>query len=75
MLGDQSRKEAVKANETLMLQAMSSIDASLKTIEQMLMTELLNNPDLSTFYKSGTENDYYLNIRIVKFMNNFRNAY
>lgn len=75
LLSDQSRKEAVKANETLLLQAMSSIDSSLKTIEQMLMTEMLKNTDLSAFYKNGTQNDYYLNIKLVEFINNFKNAY
>lgn len=75
LLSDQSRKEAAKANETLLLQAMSSIDSSLKTIEQMLMTEMLKNTDISSFYKNGTQSDYYLNIKLVEFINNFKNAY
>ncbi|MWV45468.1 helix-turn-helix domain-containing protein [Paenibacillus sp. HJL G12] len=75
LLSDQSRKEAVKANETLLLQAMSSIDASLKTIEQMLMTKMLKNTDISAFYNRGTQNDYYMNIKLVEFMNGFKNAY
>lgn len=74
LLGDQSRKEALKANETLMLQAMSSIDASLKMIEQSLWSEMLKKPDLFQFYNTGTPDNYYLNVKIVKFMNDFLNT-
>ncbi|MBD2870847.1 helix-turn-helix domain-containing protein [Paenibacillus arenilitoris] len=70
-LSEQSRKEAVKANETLLVQAMGSIDSSLKTIEESLITELLKNEDLSAFYNGGKQDDYYLNIRVVNFMRDF----
>lgn len=75
MLSEQSRKEAIKANETLLLQAISSIDSSMKTIEQMLLSDMLNNPDLSVFFNDGKQSDYYLNVKVVKFMKNFKISY
>lgn len=75
MLSEQSRKEATKANETLLLQAISSIDSSMKTIEQMLLSDMLNNPDLSVFFNDGKQSDYYLNVKVVKFMKNFKISY
>ncbi|MDQ8738014.1 helix-turn-helix domain-containing protein [Paenibacillus sp. LHD-38] len=75
MLSDQSRKEATKANETLLLQAVTSIDSSMKTIEQMLLSNMLNNPDLSVFFNDGKQSDYYLNIKVVQFMKNFQITY
>lgn len=75
MLSDQSRKEATKANETLLLQAISSIDSSMKTIEQMLLSDMLNNPDLSVFFNDGKQSDYYLNVKVVQFMKNFKISY
>lgn len=75
MLSDQSRKEATKANETLLLQAINAIDSSMKTIEQMLLSDMLNNPDLSIFFNDGKQSDYYLNIKVVQFMKNFKISY
>lgn len=75
LLSDQNRKEATKANETLLLQAMSSIDSSMKTIEQMLLSDMLNNPDISTFFNDGKQSDYYLNIKVVQFMRDFKISY
>lgn len=75
LLSEQNRKEATKANETLLLQAMSSIDSSMKTIEQMLLSDMLNNPDISTFFNDGNQHDYYLNIKVVQFMRDFKVSY
>lgn len=75
MLSDQSRKEATKANETLLLQAITSMDSSMKTIEQMLLSDMLNNPELSVFFNDGKQSDYYLNIKVVQFMKNFKISY
>lgn len=75
LLSDQNRKEAIKANETLLFQVRSSIDSSLKTMEQMLMTELLNNKDLTAFFNVGKQNDYYLNLQVVEFMRDFKASY
>lgn len=75
LLGEQSRKEAVRANETFLLQAMRSVDSSLKTIDRMLLSELLHNPDLSAFFDHGEQDDVYLNMRVVKAMNQFMVSY
>lgn len=75
MLSEQSRKEATKANETMLFQAIKSIDSSMKTIEQMLLSDMLNNPDLSAFFNDGKQSDYYLNIKVVQFMKNFQISY
>lgn len=37
LLSEQNRREATKANESLLLQVISSIDSSMKTIEQRLL--------------------------------------
>ncbi|WP_237566562.1 hypothetical protein [Paenibacillus sp. EZ-K15] len=50
MLGEQSRQGAIQANETMIQQAMRSVDNSLKAIDQMLVQELLFNPDMSGFF-------------------------
>lgn len=75
MLSDQSRKDAIKANEILLLQSITSIDSSMKTIEQMLLSDMLNNSDLFVFFNDGKQSDYYLNIKVVQFMKNFMISY
>ncbi|WP_251035709.1 hypothetical protein [Paenibacillus sp. ISL-20] len=50
MLDEQSRQGAIQANETMIQQAMRSVDYSLKAIDQMLVQELLFNPDMSGFF-------------------------
>ena len=75
VLSEQNRKEATKANESLLLQAISSIDSAMKTIEQRLLSDMLNNPDLSIFFNDGRQSDYYLNIQVVQFMNDFKISY
>ncbi|WP_231571137.1 PDC sensor domain-containing protein [Gordoniibacillus kamchatkensis] len=75
LLSEQNRKEAMKANETLLLQAMHSVDSSLKTIDQMLLTEMINNPDLQAFFTRGKQDDVLLNMQVVKAMNQFMLSY
>jgi len=72
MLGEQSRQGAVQANETMIQQAMRSVDNSLKSIDQMLVQELLFNPDLSDFFSSENQDDVYLNMQALQAMKQFK---
>lgn len=72
MLGEQSRQGAIQANETMIHQAMRSVDNSLKAIDQMLVQELLFNPDMSGFFNHEDQDNVYLNMQAVKAMKQFK---
>ncbi|MEF7441389.1 helix-turn-helix domain-containing protein [Paenibacillus lautus] len=72
MLGEQSRQGAIQANETMIQQAMRSVDNSLKAIDQMLVQELLFNPDMSGFFNQEDQDNIYLNMQAVKAMKQFK---
>ncbi|MGG4345406.1 helix-turn-helix domain-containing protein [Paenibacillus lautus] len=72
MLGEQSRQGAIQANETMIQQAMRSVDNSLKAIDQMLVQELLFNPDMSGFFNQEDQDNVYLNMQAVKAMKQFK---
>ncbi|WP_309118949.1 helix-turn-helix domain-containing protein [Paenibacillus sp.] len=66
ILGEQTRKEAIKANESLLLHALRTTDDSLKKIDEALVAELLNNPDLSSFFDDGRKDDVVLNMKVIR---------
>lgn len=72
MLGEQSRQGAIQANEMMIQQAMRSVDNSLKAIDQMLVQELLFNPDMSEFFNHEDQDNVYLNMQALKAMKQFK---
>ncbi|MFD0696730.1 helix-turn-helix domain-containing protein [Paenibacillus sp. GCM10027628] len=66
MLSEQSRNEALNANKTLSMQAIRLIDSSLKAVDNMVMLEIINSPELSKFYNDPNGTDAYITIQAVK---------
>lgn len=64
MLNEQSRNEALHANKTLSMQAIRLIDSSLKAIDNMVMLEIINSPELSKFYNDPKGSNDYINIQV-----------
>lgn len=75
LLSDQSRKEALNANKMLSLQAMRLIDTSLKAIDNMVMTESINNKQLIDFFNNDAKDNVYINISAVKKMQDMITSY
>lgn len=73
VFSEQSRKEALKSNEMLSLQAMQLIDTSLKAIDNTVLREIASSGDLRTFFKSNKEGDPFINIRAVSKMKDMIN--
>ncbi|WP_195575668.1 AraC family transcriptional regulator [Paenibacillus sp. 1001270B_150601_E10] len=73
VFSEQSRKEALKSNEMLSLQAMQLIDTSLKAIDNTVLREIASSEDLRTFFKSNKEGDPFINIRAVSRMKDMIN--
>ncbi|MFD0711554.1 helix-turn-helix domain-containing protein [Paenibacillus sp. GCM10027626] len=68
VFSEQSRKEAIKSNEMLSLQAMQLIDTSLKAIDTTVLREIAASEDLRSFFKSRQGDDPYIAIRAVNKM-------
>lgn len=75
LLSEQSRKEALNANKMLSLQAMRLIDTSLKAIDNMVMTESINNKQLIDFFNNEAKDNVYINISAVKKMQDMISSY
>ncbi|RAV18974.1 helix-turn-helix domain-containing protein [Paenibacillus contaminans] len=70
-LSEQNKKNAVKANDVLARQAMQSIDHSLKSIDQKLTYEAMNNQDMVRYFAQDGEEDLYLNVRLMNAIQEF----
>ncbi|WP_408892163.1 helix-turn-helix domain-containing protein [Paenibacillus taichungensis] len=75
ILSEQSRKEALNANKMLSLQAMRLIDTSLKAIDNMIMSETINNKQLIDFFNNEEKNNIFINISAVKKMQDMISYY
>ncbi|KOY16567.1 helix-turn-helix domain-containing protein [Paenibacillus xylanivorans] len=75
ILSEQSRKEALNANKMLSLQAMRLIDTSLKAIDNMVMSETINNKQLIDFFNNEEKNNIFINISAVKKMQDMISYY
>lgn len=75
ILSEQSRKEALNANKMLSLQAMRLIDTSLKAIDNMVMSETINNKQLTDFFNNEEKNNIFINISAVKEMQDMISAH
>ncbi|MEC0228183.1 helix-turn-helix domain-containing protein [Paenibacillus alba] len=75
ILSEQNRKEALNANKVLSLQAMRLIDTSLKAIDNMVMTETINNKELINFFNNEEKNNMFINISAVKKMQDMISSY
>ena len=67
-LSEQSRKDAIQSNSSLLLQTLRATDASLKDIDQMVVSEVLNAPELEQYFHGKKNNDVALHMRIKKLM-------
>ncbi|MBN3523382.1 helix-turn-helix domain-containing protein [Paenibacillus apiarius] len=67
-LSEQSRKDAIQSNSSLLLQALRATDASLKDIDQMVVSEVLNAPELEQYFHGKKNDDVALHMRIKKLM-------
>ncbi len=65
LLSEQNRQQAANANNQLSIQAMRSIDASLKAIDSAIMLEIIYNKQLTDFFDGRSGSNAYLNISAV----------
>lgn len=65
LLSEQNRKQAANANNQLSIQAMRSIDTSLKAIDSAIMLEIIYNKQLTGFFDGRSGSNAYLNISAV----------
>lgn len=72
ILGQQTRDEAMRANESLLQHAWRITDESLKQIDMALLSEMITNPDLTLFFDEGKSDNVYLNMQVVRTMNQLK---
>lgn len=74
-LSEQSRNDAMRTNASLLLQTLRSTDASLKAIDQTLVSEVVNSPELAQFFQQTKDDDVPLHMRIMKLMRRMSASY
>ncbi|WP_407055905.1 helix-turn-helix domain-containing protein [Paenibacillus dendritiformis] len=74
-LSEQSRNDAMRTNASLLLQTLRATDASLKAIDQTLVSEVVNSPELAQFFQQTTDDDIPLHMRIMKLMRRMSASY
>ncbi|BFH11689.1 hypothetical protein PMJ10TS2_13170 [Paenibacillus melissococcoides] len=67
-LSEQSRNDAMHTNASLLLQTLRATDASLKAIDQTLVSEVVNSPELAQFFQPTADDEVPLHLRIMKLM-------
>jgi len=74
-LSEQSRNDAMRTNASLLLQTLRATDASLKAIDQTLVSEVVNSPELAQFFQLTADDDVPLHMRIMKLMRRMSASY
>lgn len=71
ILNDQSRRDAMRANEFVAQQVMIYMDSTLKSIEHKVLRDVISNSIVSQFF-NATSDDVYANIMAVKAMDELK---
>jgi len=69
---EQNRQNAKETSEVFTAQLMQSVDVALKTVDRMVIRELLNNKQLAGYFESGNSDQIYLNYEVLKRLNELK---
>jgi AraC-like DNA-binding protein len=65
-LADQNKKNTIEASKVFTGQLMQSIDVSLKSVDHLIINEVLNNKLLIEYFDQENDKNVYLNYQIAK---------
>lgn len=69
---EQNRKNAKESNEVFAAQLLQSVEVSLKTVDHMVIRELLNNKLLASYYEESDSSNVVLSYEVLKRVNELK---
>jgi AraC-like DNA-binding protein len=69
---DQNRKNAKESSEVFTAQLLQSVNVSLKTVDHMVIRELLNSKVLASYFEDSGTGNVYLNYEVLERLNELK---
>ncbi|WP_127495700.1 helix-turn-helix domain-containing protein [Paenibacillus glycanilyticus] len=69
---DQNRKNAKESSEVFTAQLLQSVNVSLKTVDHMVIRELLNSKVLASYFEGSGTGSVYLNYEVLERLNELK---